>query len=119
MRRVLVSLHHTHGHSGVVIGDEGVLLVRDLRAAAAGWSVLQGDRPGVLAWPDGHGVAGGLLPGGAAGAAVLTGGRRAAAVVARGAWIVAAALGTPPDGLPIVFTGPDGEEIGRAAAAGG
>ncbi|MGD9572844.1 MAG: hypothetical protein AB7V62_13215 [Thermoleophilia bacterium] len=114
MRRVLVSLHHSHGHSGVVIGDEGVLLVRDLRAAAAGWTVLQGDRPGLLEWPGGHVVVGGLLPGGAAAAAALVNGRRAAAVVAGGAWIVAAT----GDGarVPVVYSSADGEETGRAVA---
>ncbi len=116
MRRVLVSLHHSHGHSGVVIGDEGVLLVRDLRAAAVGWAVLQGDRPGLLEWPDGHVVAGGLLPGGATSAAVIAGGRRAAAVVAGGAWIVAAAAPEDGDGLPVVFTAASGQETGRAVA---
>lgn len=117
MRRVLVSLHHTHGHSGVVIGDEGVLLVRDLRAAAAGWSVLQGDRPGVLAWPDGHGVVAGLLPDGASAAALVADGRRASAVVARGAWIAAGRVGGAPDGVPVLYTGPGGEVVGGTMAA--
>ncbi len=117
MRRVLVSLHHTHGHSGVVIGDEGVLLVRDLRAAAAGWSVLQGERPALLLWPDGHGVAGGLLPGGAAVAELVVEGRRASAVVAAGAWIAAVPAGAAPQ-APVVFSGPGGEEVGRASAGG-
>jgi len=116
VNRVLVSVHHTHGHSGVVIGDDGVLLVRDLRAAAAGWVVLQGDRPGLLAWPDGHGVAGGLLPAGAAAAELVVAGRRASAVVARGAWIAAAAGGDPPGGVPVRFTGGGGEEVGGATA---
>ena len=71
MNRVLVSVHHTHGHSGVVIGDGGVLLVRNLRASAAGWEAVQGDRPGVLTWPGDHLVAGGLLLGGAAGAELV------------------------------------------------
>ena len=91
MSRVLVSLHHTHGgHSGVLIDDEGVLPARDPRASAVGWVALQGDRPGLLSWPDGHAVAGGLLRGGAAAAEVLFGGRRASVVVAGGAWIAAA-----------------------------
>jgi hypothetical protein len=118
VRRVLVSLHHTHGHSGVVIGDEGVLLVRDLRAAAAGWSVLRGDRPGLLAWPDGHGVAGGLLPGGAVVAELMVEGRRAAAVVAGGAWIAAVGPGACAAPAPVIFSGPGGEEVGRASAGG-
>ena len=113
MRKVLVSVHHTHGHSGVVIGDDGVLLVRDLRSAAAGWAVLQGHRPGLLTWPDGHGVMGGLLPDAAVGAEVLVDGRRASAVVAGGAWIVAARLGAPPAPSPVRFTGGAGEEVGR------
>jgi hypothetical protein len=116
MRRVLVSLHHTHGHSGVVIGDEGVLLVRDLRAAAAGWSVLQGHRPGLLAWPDGHGVAGGLLPSGAIAAELVVAGRRASAVVAAGAWIAAVAAHAPAGGVPVLFTGDRGERLGEATA---
>jgi hypothetical protein len=119
VKRVLVSLHHTHGHSGVVIGDEGVLLVRDLRAAAAGWQVLQGDRPGLLTWPDGHGVAGGLLPGDATAAELLVDGRRASAVVARGAWIAAVAAGDgPAHAVPVRFTGAGGEEVAEATARG-
>lgn len=118
MRRVLVSVHHTHGHSGVVIGDEGVLLVRDLRAAGAGWSALQGDLPGLLAWPDGHAVVGGLLPGGAAGAALLAGGRRVAAVVSRGAWIVAAHVASHPAGVPVIYTAADGSAVGETSAGG-
>ncbi len=116
MNRVLVSVHHTHGHSGVVIGDGGVLLVRNLRAAGAGWEALQGERPGVLTWPGDHLVAGGLLPGGAAGAELVVGGRRASAVVARGAWIVATHVPTRP--VEVRFTGPDGAELGWATAAG-
>lgn len=116
MRAVLVSVHHPHGHSGVVIGDEGPLLARDLRAAAAGWSPLLGDRPELIVWPDGHAVAGGLLPEGAARAELVTGGRRAAAVVGRGAWIAAVVLDPPPTGLPVRFLGADGAEVARAVA---
>ncbi len=112
-----MSLHHSHGHSAVVIGDEGVLLVRDLRSSGAGWARLQGDRPGLLVWPDGHGVAGGLLPGGADAAEVLVGGRRASAVVARGAWITMARLDPPATALPVRYIGPGGAAVGGADAA--
>lgn len=118
MRRVLVSLHHTHGHSGVVIGDQGVLLVRDLRSAAVGWEQVRGDRPGVLRWPDGHAVAGGLLPERAAAAALVAGGRTAAAVVGGGAWIAAAPVGAGGAALPVLYTAADGSPVGEDAAAG-
>jgi hypothetical protein len=116
VRRVLVSLHHTHGHSGVVIGDEGVLLVRDLRSAGAGWSPLRGDLPELITWPDGQAVAGGLLPAGAAGVELVTGGRRATAVVAGGAWIAAARLEEGAGTIPVRYTGPGGRPAGEAAA---
>lgn len=111
-----MSLHHTHGHSGVLIGDEGVLLVRSLRAAGAGWTALQGDRPGLLTWPDGHAVAGGLLPGGSSAAEVVVDGRRASAVVSRGAWIAAARVDDPAVPVAVRYTDADGAESGRADA---